>query len=425
MSVVLWFLAILLLPIWVLVLVSVLAISVVRKFWLVIFAVGALLSADLLTLQVTRELLDSESRRSTGAVALLAIASVSAAASAFVLLRSRLEELWQRLPEIDDNLRRNSLSFDRILSFCLFMIVAGITSYFSWKHLHQGDPDSKVAIALLTATFVALLFAVWGRDLVRRLQKVGTAGIEFGVWQEIARIPELAEPPRPHFDTETDPWGRRKLSSKQRWFYESGSNLLSHLSHLGVRGDELEGGELRRYRRIVLWVGIAALNERESAKAFEILKTIESLRNLDYEEQFYLGTAYLWVALDEQDQSVRQERMSRSSALLEGAVTQRPDQAPARFALAYVCDELYLYDQSIRQNREAIRLDPGRFHPWATCNLAISLLKQNDPGAALDALEDIQPGKWWIKICKDKELEELKDHPRFIALCRANAGNPE
>ena len=48
-----------------------------RQIRLTILAVVVLLSADLLTLQITRELLDSDSRRSTLAVALLAVAVVS------------------------------------------------------------------------------------------------------------------------------------------------------------------------------------------------------------------------------------------------------------------------------------------------------------------------------------------------------------
>ena len=296
------------------------------------------------------------------------------------------------------------------------MTAAGITSYFAWKHLSQDDPDSKVVIGLLTSTLVALLFALSGTELIRNVRKIGPSGIEFSVWQEIARIPELAEPPRPHFDMESNPWGNRELSSKQLWFYERGSQLLSHLSRLGVSADELEGGELRRYRRIVLWVGIAALNEGERHKAFEILKTVENLRDLSSDELYFLGTAYLWVALKEADPASQAEKLDRSEELLERAVKARPGQAHMHWALGYVYYQLKLYTESIAENEEAIKLSSKHFLPWASWMLAAIYLHLEDRPAALTALADIRPGDWWGEMWEDDDLDALRDDLRFQTL---------
>ncbi|MCH8745614.1 MAG: hypothetical protein IIB31_08205, partial [Chloroflexi bacterium] len=124
--------------------------------------------------------------------------------------------------------------FSRIFSFGLFMALAGLTSYFAWKHLRQDDADSTLAIALISSAFVALLFALWGRDLIRSVRKVGTAGIEFEIWQEIARIPDTNYLEKDYIDIPIDLYKEEELSGEQLWKYERAMGHYLHLEHRGV-----------------------------------------------------------------------------------------------------------------------------------------------------------------------------------------------
>lgn len=309
----------------------------------------------------------------------------------------------------------NIAELHRIFRFWLFIGVAGLTGFLFRQYLHTDDPEGKVLIALLVSAIVALLLAFWGKDLIPRLSKFGPSGIEFEVWQKVARLPELAELPRPTAGSAQYAWGSLKLTNKQSWNYEVGSSLLIYLSHSGVKAEELAGRDLDRYRRLVVWVGIVALSERADSKALDILRSIEHLRDPNYDELFFLGQAYMLVARDETDQDSRTDKLDRSAELLERAVKARPNQAHGHWTLGYVYYHLEMHPQSIEENKLAIKED-SKFLPWASWMQAASHLKLNDQDAALDALEKIGPGDWWGEIWEDEDLEELQDDLRFQSL---------
>lgn len=408
-----------------------------KLVWLAISAVAlaavVLLSADFITLEVTQGLLDSGTWKGTLAIALVALAGVCMLAAAILLFRTIGEDLWRRLLEIDQNLRRDSLSFSRILSFGLFMAVAGVTSYFAWKHLSQDNPDSKVVIGLLTATLVALLFALSGRDLVRRLQKVGTAGIEFGLWQEIARIADTnyLDEDRLHLSSTTLEGG--ELSHKQRWLYERAMSHYLHLKHSGVDIHELEGADLRSYRRLILWLGKRTLHTGRFQKALDILRPVDHLRDVTHEEMFLLALAHWYLAIeldrsrDSEGTAIENDQDSvfhhmEARRLLERVITSPNREALAHFALGYVYDELREYNRAIEQNLIAVKMDPLRFHTWGYWTMAVSHLKSGDPKSAVEALEQIKSDDDdWQEIWEDEELADLRNHPEhgtaFAKLC--------
>ncbi len=276
-----------------------------------------------------------------------------------------------------------------------------------------------------------MLLAFGGQDFIGRIRRIGPGGVELEAWQDITRIPEMAEPPDPEYDGRT-PWSTRDLSPQQRWFYERGSSLIFHLHHRGVDAYKLQGRDRDRYRRIVLWVARAALNQREYFKAFETLQAIEHLPDLNYDELFFLAVGYWFVAPDAKpddeerdDEEGRRRRhfLQRARRLLERATKESPSEAQAHWALGYIYDELGQYDRAIQENRVAIEKDSTHFHNWGYWNMAVSHLKKKDTQAAIAALEKIPAGEWWDEIRKDKELAPLEPEGEgpFGELCRTRA----
>ena len=140
----------------------------------------------------------------------------------------------------------------RIVLFATFASLAGVSAFLLWRVSSSESPDGTTVASLAVITIVSLLLAIWGRDLVRRVRKIGTAGVEFHVWEEIELIPDLHDAPTP---PDAPLAGSKKISPQQAWYYERLSNLWFHLHHLGVDATELSGLDLQRYRDMVFGLG--------------------------------------------------------------------------------------------------------------------------------------------------------------------------
>lgn len=276
------------------------------------------------------------------------------------------------------------------------------------------DADSILALAGLAAlALIAVLFAFWGRVLMTRLRKVGREGVEFQVWSDIARIPDMKDAPIPPDYLLGEE--RQKLTPMQSWFYELGGSLLFHLRHLGVSAHDLSGKELQNYRELVLWVGQTALSSSETYKALETLQLLESLTDLTKDERVFLGTAYFWTGVHERrsgEARVR-ERFRRAADLFRKVIVEDDGDATSHFSLAYAYDELGRYDDAIRCNRRAVQLDEDRWGTSARWNEAVSWVKKNRLADALAALSQAPAGKAWGEIYDDPELTPLRIDPTF------------
>ena len=290
--------------------------------------------------------------------------------------------------------------------------------------------------SLAVITIVSLLLAIWGRDLIRRVRKIGSAGVEFHVWEEIARIPELSDAPIPpafvligYTLPDCDDRPQKSLSPQQEWHYELASNLWFHLHHLGVDATELSGLELRRYRDMVLWLGKTALTQRPHVnKALEVLRSIENLADLRRDESYYLAMAYLFVAAHEKprDKDGSREKFQRSADLLQRIVKEDDSDASSHWALGYAYDELEDYDRAIMHDQQAVKLNEKEYGTFGRWNEAVSLIKQEKTAEALAVLRQIPESGCWKEICKDDELASLRDNPkfkdRFRDLCTKKSG---
>ncbi len=326
------------------------------------------------------------------------------------LIRRTVEGVWGVLPAM------------------ALLAVAGSVVAFAWVWLLFGDAklDGTGAAALLILVAVCVLFAFEGRHLIRQIRRIGP--VEMQVWQDAVRIEDVPLPPGmgPRISPEGDtPWKKVDLTGQQKWAYELGSNLLFHLRHLGVNPGELPRREQARYRRLALWVARVALNEGHEYKALDVLRMVEDLPDLDYEERFYLAAAYWFVALREPTEpggpdkpdggaSQRTTGLDRARRILERAVKQSTDDPAAQWALGYIYDELGMYDQAIIADEQAISID-SRFNKWSNWCIAVSRIKKQEFQGAIDALAKIPAGVWWNRIEADSELAGLRGHPTFSA----------
>ena len=267
------------------------------------------------------------------------------------------------------------------------------------------------------------MFALGGPDLVRRVTKVGSGGIELGVWQDVARIPELLAPPTPLL-----PWGHgsdtqslraevEPLSKSEQWLYDFATSLALRLRHEGVTTDDLNGDDLRRYRKIIFWVASAALNQDEVNKALDIVKAVERLPDLERDELYVMAMVHFNVAVRDKAalrKSEYDEKIHRAAEQLRRALRQDADHAPSHFHLAYIYDDLKLYDRAIKHAELAIKFDAA-YANLANWTMAVSWLKKGDRRNALAALAEIRASKFWDEIWEDEELGGLRDDYIFKA----------
>lgn len=302
----------------------------------------------------------------------------------------------------------------RIVLFAAFTSLAGATAFLLWQVANGRNPDGTTVASLAVTTIVSLILAIWGRDLVRRVRKIGSAGVEFHVWEEIEQIPELRDAPKPPDALLGDDVA---ISPQQEWQYERLSSLWLHLYRLGVDATELSGLDLRRYRDMVLWLGKTALTQGGThlRKALEVLRSIENLEDLGMDESYYLAMAYFSVAHHQQfrDPEGSRAKFQRSVDLLKQVVKEDDSDASLHWTLGYSYDELGHYNLAIRHNRKAVELDEGKYGTIGRWNEAVSLLKQAKPVEALAVLSQIPESGSWDEIWEDDELAPLRDDPQF------------
>jgi tetratricopeptide (TPR) repeat protein len=300
-----------------------------------------------------------------------------------------------------------------------FLILSGAALVMVVLLFRRHTLGAEDAALLILASAVALMFAVEGRRTLRYIRRIGP--VEMQVWQDAVRIGEVASvlPRLPELRPESGWLFTHNISSEQRWSYELGSNLLFHMRHLAINPDDLTKREREQYRGLVMFVARIALNDGDTHKALDLLRSIGPDQRT-FEETFLLGLAHLRLAEGESDELSRRPAFGKVREVLESAKILRPTDAWARFALAYAYDELKMYDLAIAENKEAMRLEADKFFISGQWNIAVSLLKQGNSKASMAALEEIPAGKWWVAIDQDPELAALAKDERF----RQHADSP-
>lgn len=322
-----------------------------------------------------------------------------------------------------------------------FAVLALILTFFLSRLSAKKDPDGTAIAALAAFLVASVILAVAGRDILRRLKKISTEGIEL---QDAAETHSVSlEDARHDLGADIHDQGK-KVSSRERWLFEKYSTAL-----LGTSPKDLEDQEADDYRRTAF--PVAAIARRligQEHKVLEMLRPIEELthkfKDLSYDERHAIASAYYFAAVDERgiarDEDTgddrRQVYQSTSTLLFvqarerfETLITEDRADASAHFALGWIFDELEYFDAAIAHDREAIRLAPEEYGTYGHQNMAVSYLKKGQNEEAIARLWLIQSGKHWQDIWTDKELEPLRNDsqfgPQFKALYDARISGVE
>jgi tetratricopeptide (TPR) repeat protein len=298
------------------------------------------------------------------------------------------------------------------LTTIFFWVLAFASGVAAFLLLKQEKPPGTAILSLLIWAGICLVLATGG---IQRIQRIGPGGVEFETWRDIERILSTTRPPLPHWSlldrlTRGEPFPN-PFSHQQSWFYERAVSIIFHLEHRGVDPSTFSKTNLKKYRELIVWAGVAALNVNY-AKSLDILQQLEPIEPKDFKELYYLGLAYLMEAHAEKDPQKRKSGLEKASRLF-GEAIRKYDKDPDVFLnLGWIYDELGLYEESIKANQKVLDLDQ-RLAPLAWWTMAVSFLKQNKTEASLNALNSIPEGSWWQEIYDDPELASLKKDPKF------------
>jgi hypothetical protein len=304
------------------------------------------------------------------------------------------------------------------ISFWVFAVVSGVAAL---RLIGQEKPPGAVILSLLICAVICVVLATGGISLIQRIQRIGPGGVEFETWHDIERILSTTPPPLPHWSLLSRLTRRESFptpfSHQQLWFYERAVNIIFHLEHRGVDPGTLSKKNLKKYRELILWAGVAALNVNY-AKSLDILQQLEPIEPKDFKELYYLGLAYQMEAYAENDPQKKKWYLEKASCLLGEAIRKYDKDPDVFWNLGWIYDELGLYKESIKANQKVLDLDQ-RHAPIAFWTMAVSFLKQNKTEESLKALNSIPEGWWWQEIYDDPELSTLKENTQFRELYNA------
>jgi tetratricopeptide (TPR) repeat protein len=243
-------------------------------------------------------------------------------------------------------------------------------------------------IAALLATFAPNL----GAYAASRLRKLKLGGFEVELSEDVslARQYLINEGFRPlgvvaegvpAFEVESrdeaasdSPFSLQKLSGPERYQYEKLSHKLYFVFDQMKDPNQLDREARENFRRLILFVGGAALAMEHYTKSLDILLWLKrfSDRALEYDELRVLGGAYLWAAEEQSDNSERRRRQMQAIPLLKAAIEKNPYGVLPVFNLGWALLSLGKYEDGIEQMQKCIRLD-RHYLPWANWNISCGL----------------------------------------------------
>jgi tetratricopeptide (TPR) repeat protein len=156
------------------------------------------------------------------------------------------------------------------------------------------------------------------------------------------------------------------------------------------------------YRAFISRVGRAAFAMKHLTKYLDIVLHLQLFRDreLDSEELFLLGHAYLCAAGEQLEGSKIKGYQEKSVPLLKAAMDKNPYEVKIPFNLGVALLSLENYQGGIDLMQTSIGLDK-QITPWAKWNIACGLKKLNRDRETLEKLGEIPPGPWWEDIAVD------------------------
>jgi tetratricopeptide (TPR) repeat protein len=286
--------------------------------------------------------------------------------------------------------------------------------------LLDSGHDSKDIAALAGILIVLALGAHSGQRLLARLKKIGPLELfEQKAPELIGLLKEMIE----KMDIEMNSVLRtatRVLSTRALYAYRRAHDLIQYVEHSGTVPST--GSELKYYCDLLLKYSQLATGNLDWWAARWALSRIKELNGENFEPfkvAYNLGRAYDGCADSIADE--KEGRNFKRQALACYAKAAKLDRfdSNALFFMAYVQDDLEMFDYAIANNRKVLKLrDRGRQAVAAHYNIAISLIKKNEIADAWAELQQIVPRddqerRFLLQAWDDKELLPLLRDPRY------------
>lgn len=290
-----------------------------------------------------------------------------------------------------------------------------------------GTPVHYLLAIILFAGLLPILGPKVEQYVFSKLSKINVGGFKLELFSPQTALSRLKQ----DFpgDALRTPTGR--LSGPSRYQYERLSVWLYQTFDQIDDPNKLDPESREYYRNVIRYVGRAAFLMKHNTKALQITLYLLSLkdRELDADEQFSLGSAYLSAAAElPEGDPVQWTYYNKSLPLLRSAMKQRPRDANIPYNLAWALDSLGRYRKVIHYLRKCLEIErekppdnPNRaLTPYARQNIASALVKLHRYREAISELESIPTGKWWDLIATDTEILNAGDAEfldQFKRLC--------
>lgn len=303
-----------------------------------------------------------------------------------------------------------------------------------------GKPASVPLHCLLGFAVVAALLAVLVPSLesyvFSRLSEISFGGIKLELIAEAGTaiselkykeiLPSEIES-RPNLNYPRDePFPTPKLTGPQLYHYERLSQKLYRIFDHIKDPNQLDAESRSNYRDLLKHVSRAAFSMKHFTKYLEIAVHLETLkdRELNGDELFLIGNAYLWAADELSKESERQDYFRKALPFIKAAMEKNPYEAKCPYDLGWALLSLGHYQEGIDLFQTSISKQPS-IAPWANWNIACGLKKLNKDKETLDRLREIPPGLWWEGIAKDDWFADAGNaafKQEFEALCQTKSG---
>jgi tetratricopeptide (TPR) repeat protein len=290
-----------------------------------------------------------------------------------------------------------------------------------WADSHDSAHDSKDIAALAGILFALAFGAQYGQHLLARMKKIGPIELfEQKASELIGTLKEVFDEITVEIDAartasfDGGPLGPRALHTLRR-----AHDLVQHME---LSGATPAGSAAKRYCDLLFkYAKLAARNEDWWAARWALsrIQDLEGEHFKPFAVAYNLGRAHYECAGSSGGEKEEYDFKRKALACFARAAKLDRFDSDAVFWLAYVQDDLKMYDYAIANNRRVLKLrGRGGQAIAARYNIVISLIKKNEMANALRELQQIFPQdeeerKNLEPANTDPELKPLLDDPRY------------
>jgi tetratricopeptide (TPR) repeat protein len=310
----------------------------------------------------------------------------------------------------DEKRRQREILFFRLT---MWAIVACSFAALATKVLFKKPsavPVHYLFISAALASLLAVLVPNLESYIFSKISEISFGGVKLVIaqaetgheWLKYEEISPEAASRSGHSAPGSQPFPVKKLVGFQLYQYERLSYKLYQSFEQIKDPNELDAKTRDDYRTFISRVGKAAFAMKHLTKYLDVVLHLQLFRDreLDSDELFLLGHAYLSAADEQLEDSKIKDHQEKSVPLLKAAMDKNPYEVRIPFNLGVALLSLGNYQGGIDLMVTSIKLDK-RISPHAKWNIACGLKKLDKDRETLEKLREIPPGPWWEDIAAD------------------------